>query len=210
MPNLQRGGPCLNFAHFSLQFCNPGDPKGGHGPMAPLNTPLDPNSPTAEDEWKFWLKTFTNFVEAMPAGEGEAQINKLNVAYEKARALELAKQTSETYFPHVVNSAKVLANRSAVDSDEPSEPSCSAAAVSRQSKISNKRTFMCYFCGGRNWHRRAKCPARDEKYDFRGKIGHYMKCCMSRKRMCEFRMCDHRMCEFTLFVVIIRPTFVFS
>ena len=36
MLNLQRGeGACLNFAHFSMQFCNPGDPKGGHGPMAP-------------------------------------------------------------------------------------------------------------------------------------------------------------------------------
>ena len=29
MPNLQRGGPCLNFAHFTMQFCNPSDPKGG-------------------------------------------------------------------------------------------------------------------------------------------------------------------------------------
>ena len=83
----------------------------------------------------------------------------------------------------MVNSAQVQANCSAVDSDEPSEPSCSAAAVSRQSKISNKRTFMCYFCGGRNWHRRAKCPARDEKCDFCGKIGHYVKCCMSRKNV---------------------------
>ena len=27
------GGPCLNFAHFSMQFSNPGNPKGGHGPM---------------------------------------------------------------------------------------------------------------------------------------------------------------------------------
>ena len=32
MPNLQRGGACLNFAHFSMQFCNPGDPKGGPWP----------------------------------------------------------------------------------------------------------------------------------------------------------------------------------
>ena len=259
--------------------------------LQPKKLSVDPNSPTAENEWKFWLKTFTNFVEAMPAGEGEAQINKLNVltayltapiykviaeettsdnavaalrrlyvkprneifarhllataqqkvgesidelvlrlnglsqncnfvavnsqaysddmkrdsfisgisstfvrerllenqtlsfnqAYEKARALKLAEQTSATYFPHMVNSAQVQANRSAVDSDEPSEPSCSAAAVSRQSKISNKGTFMCYFCGSRNWHRRAKCPARDEKCDYCGKIGHYIKCCMSCK-----------------------------
>ena len=83
----------------------------------------------------------------------------------------------------MVNSAQVQANQSAVDSDEPLEPSCSAAAVSRQSKKSNKWTFMCYFCGGRNWHHRAKCPARDEKCDFCGNIGHYIKCCMSRKNV---------------------------
>ena len=42
MPNLQsKGGPCLNFAHFSMQFSNPGDLKGGPWPDAPpLNTPL--------------------------------------------------------------------------------------------------------------------------------------------------------------------------
>ena len=37
-------GACLNFAHFSMQFCNPGDPKGGSWPMAqwpPLNTLLN-------------------------------------------------------------------------------------------------------------------------------------------------------------------------
>ena len=36
-------------------------------------------------------------------------------------------------------------------------------------------------CGGRNWYRRAKCQARNEKCDYYGKIGHYIKCCMSRK-----------------------------
>ena len=30
---------------------------------------IDPNSYLAKDEWKFWLKTFTNFVEALPRGE---------------------------------------------------------------------------------------------------------------------------------------------
>ena len=42
MPNLQRGGPCLNFAHFTMQFCNPSDPKGGAMAQCPppLNTPL--------------------------------------------------------------------------------------------------------------------------------------------------------------------------
>ena len=41
MPNLQRGRPCLNFAHFTMQFCNPSDPKGGPWPNGPpLNMPL--------------------------------------------------------------------------------------------------------------------------------------------------------------------------
>ena len=41
VPNLQRGGPCLNFAHFTMQFCNPSDPKGGAmAQWPPLNTPL--------------------------------------------------------------------------------------------------------------------------------------------------------------------------
>ena len=35
MPNLQRGGPCLNFAHFTMQFCNPSNPKGGPWPNGP-------------------------------------------------------------------------------------------------------------------------------------------------------------------------------
>ena len=35
MPNLQRGGPRLNFAHFTMQFCNPSDPRGGPWPNTP-------------------------------------------------------------------------------------------------------------------------------------------------------------------------------
>ena len=31
-PKSATGGACLNFAYFSMQFCNPGDLKGGHGP----------------------------------------------------------------------------------------------------------------------------------------------------------------------------------
>ena len=37
-PNVQlaKEGPCLNFAHFSMQFCNPGNPKGGPWPNGPF------------------------------------------------------------------------------------------------------------------------------------------------------------------------------
>ena len=38
---LTKGGPCLNFAYFSMQFYNPGDPKGETmAQCPPLNTPL--------------------------------------------------------------------------------------------------------------------------------------------------------------------------
>ena len=110
----------------------------------------------------------------------ENQTLSFNQAYEKARALEL-KQTSETYSPHVVNSAQMQARPSTVDSGESSETSCTTATAVRQNKLANKRTFTCCFCGGRNWHRRAKCPAKDKKRDYCGKIGHYMKCCMGHK-----------------------------
>ena len=35
MHNFQTGGPCLSFAYFSMQFYNPGDPKGGPWHNAP-------------------------------------------------------------------------------------------------------------------------------------------------------------------------------
>ena len=37
--------------------------------LQPEKLTIDPNSHLAEEEWKFWLKTFTNFVEALPRGE---------------------------------------------------------------------------------------------------------------------------------------------
>ena len=39
--NLQKGmGVCLNFAHFSMQFYNPDDPKGGPWHNAPVRQKL--------------------------------------------------------------------------------------------------------------------------------------------------------------------------
>ena len=37
--------------------------------LQPEKLDINPNAQSAEDEWKFWLKTFTNFVHAMPRGE---------------------------------------------------------------------------------------------------------------------------------------------
>ena len=45
--------------------------------LQPEKLTIDPNSHLAEDEWKFWLKTFTNFVEALLRGENT--VDKLKV-----------------------------------------------------------------------------------------------------------------------------------
>ena len=38
---------------------------------------INPNAATAEDEWKFWHKTFTNYIKAVPRGKNA--LNKLNL-----------------------------------------------------------------------------------------------------------------------------------
>ena len=45
--------------------------------LQPEKLSFDPNAASAEDEWKFWYKTFTNFVEAMPRGDNA--LNKLSL-----------------------------------------------------------------------------------------------------------------------------------
>ena len=45
--------------------------------LQPEKLTIDPNSHLAEEKWKFWLKTFTNFVEALPRGENT--VDKLKV-----------------------------------------------------------------------------------------------------------------------------------
>ena len=45
--------------------------------LQPEKLTIDPNSYLAEEKWKFWLKTFTNFVEALLTGENT--LNKFKV-----------------------------------------------------------------------------------------------------------------------------------
>ena len=43
--------------------------------LQPEKLTIDLNLYLAEDEWKFWLKTFTNFIEALPRGENLTRKN---------------------------------------------------------------------------------------------------------------------------------------
>ena len=92
--------------------------------LQPEKLTIDPNSHLAKDEWKFWLKTFTNFVKALPRGENT--VNKLKVptahlsvpiykliseetTYESAiTALQnlFAKPKNETYAQHMLATVK--------------------------------------------------------------------------------------------------------
>ena len=264
--------------------------------LQPEKLDINPNAQSAEDEWKFWLKTFTNFVNAMPRGEnaldrlnvltayltapiykliqeettyegaiealeqlfvkpnneiyarhllataqqnvGESidefvlRINKLTQncnftavtaqqykdamkrdsfirgissgatrqrllenrtltfteAYEKARALEVAKITSETYCSSetTVNAARVCAvdesQSEMKDAATPQNDSGGCAVNATQNRTSKQaRLFVCYFCGGRRWHPRSRCPAKNATCDFCDKVGHFAQCCLKRK-----------------------------
>ena len=37
--------------------------------LQPEKLAIDPSSSSAKDDWKFWFKTFSNFINALPGGE---------------------------------------------------------------------------------------------------------------------------------------------
>ena len=37
--------------------------------LQPEKLAIDPSSSSSVDDWKFWFKTFSNFINAMPGGE---------------------------------------------------------------------------------------------------------------------------------------------
>ena len=45
--------------------------------LQPEKLAIGPNSSSAEDDWKFWFKTFSNFINALPGGENA--LKKLDV-----------------------------------------------------------------------------------------------------------------------------------
>ena len=45
--------------------------------LQPEKLAIDPSSSSAEDDWKFWFKTFSNFINALPGVENT--LNKLDV-----------------------------------------------------------------------------------------------------------------------------------
>ena len=57
--------------------------------LQPEKLTIDPNSHLAEDELKFWFKTFTNFVEALPRGENTVDKLKILTAHLSAPIYKL-------------------------------------------------------------------------------------------------------------------------
>ena len=57
--------------------------------LQPEKLIIDPNLHFAEDEWKFWFKTFTNFVEALPRGKNTVDKLKILTAHLSAPIYKL-------------------------------------------------------------------------------------------------------------------------
>ena len=108
-------------------------------------------------------------------------------AYEKARALDLARISSESYsLNQALYSGRVCTVNNSQFNELTSNQSDTNdqnvnAIRNRSSKQSRK--FICYFCGGFTWHPRNRCPEKNEICDCCGKLGHYAKCCLKRKSL---------------------------
>ena len=106
-------------------------------------------------------------------------------AYEKARALDLAKISSESYSSDQASySSRVCTVNNSqfneVTSNQSDTNDQNVNAIRNQSSKQSQK-FVCYFCGGFMWHPRNRFPAKNEICDCCGKLGHYAKCCLKRK-----------------------------
>ena len=57
--------------------------------LQPEKLSIDPNTVSAEDDWKFWFKTITNFIEAMPTDDNAFDKLKVLTAYLTAPVYKL-------------------------------------------------------------------------------------------------------------------------
>ena len=74
--------------------------------LQPEKLAIDPNATSAEDDWKFWYKTFSNFITAMP--QGDDALDKLSVltAYLTAPIYKLVRE--ETTYDGAITALKNL------------------------------------------------------------------------------------------------------
>ena len=108
-------------------------------------------------------------------------------AYEKARALDLARISSELYSSNQASySGRVCTvNNSQFDelTSRQSDTNDQYVNSIRNRSSKQSRKFVCYFCGGFTWHPRNQCTAKSKICDYCGKLGHYAKCCLKRKSL---------------------------
>ena len=106
-------------------------------------------------------------------------------AYEKARALDLARISSKSYSLNQASySVRVCTiNNSQFDelTSNQSDTNDQNVKAIRNRSSKQSRKFVCYFCGGFTWHPRNRCPAKSKICDYWGKLGHYAKCCLKLK-----------------------------
>ena len=74
--------------------------------LQPEKLTIDPNSHLAEEEWQFWLKTFTNFVEALPRKENTVDKLKVLTAHLSAPIYKLISE--ETTYESTITALQNL------------------------------------------------------------------------------------------------------
>ena len=102
-------------------------------------------------------------------------------AYEKARALDLARISSESYSSDQASYSGQVCTLNNFQFNEltsnQSDTNDQNVNPIRNRSSKQSRKFVCYFCGGFTWHLRNRFPAKNKICDCCGKLGHYAKCC---------------------------------
>ena len=67
---------------------------------------IDPSSLSAEDDWKFWFKTFSDFINALPGGENALKKLDMLTAHLKAPLYKLIQE--ETTYERAIETLQKL------------------------------------------------------------------------------------------------------
>ena len=103
----------------------------------------------------------------------------LQEALDKARSLETAQTQAAVYTNSTIVSSSETATCAHTESIQlPTDyehQSSNTCAVSKSSSTN----FVCYFCGGKERHKRSSCPARNATCKNCSRKGHFAKVCLS-------------------------------